>query len=125
MTWDRLGDISATVALLQNVKKQVGRALGTTYSGTTHTTPDTSSSTWKVANKINELSLQVFTPDQEENDSVKPMVNILWEGEQKLKSSTLTTFNKKVQVMLAGGGFEPEEDELSAASFDLTDIVAE
>ncbi|KAG1723328.1 hypothetical protein EDB19DRAFT_2043812 [Suillus lakei] len=124
-TWDRLGDISATVALLQNIKKQVGRALGTAYSGTTHTTPDTSSSTWKVANKINELSLQVFTPDREENDSVKPMVNILWEGERKLKSSTLTTFNKKVRVMLAGGGFEPEEDELSAASFDLTDIVAE
>lgn len=67
----------------------------------------------------------MFTPDREENDSVKPMVNILWEGERKLKSSTLTTFNKKVQVMLAGGGFEPEEDELSAASFDLTDIVAE
>jgi hypothetical protein len=53
------------------------------------------------------------------------MVNILWEGERKLKSSTLTTFNKKVRVMLAGGGFEPEEDELSAASFDLTDIIAE
>ncbi|KAG1766487.1 hypothetical protein EV702DRAFT_980842, partial [Suillus placidus] len=107
-TWDCLSTISITITLLQNIKKKVRCALGITYSGTTHTTPDISTSTWK-----------------RENDSVKPMVNILWEGGQKLKSSTLATFNKKMQVMLVGGRFEPEEDELSAASFDFTDIIAE
>ncbi|KAG2044371.1 hypothetical protein BDR03DRAFT_849365 [Suillus americanus] len=95
-TWDRLGDISATIALLQNIKKQVGRALGITYHGLNHTTPNTSSSVWKVANKLNELELHVFNPDRKENDSIKPIVDVLTEGKWKLKSSTLVSFNKKV-----------------------------
>ncbi|KAG1873853.1 hypothetical protein F4604DRAFT_1582361, partial [Suillus subluteus] len=119
-TWDRLGDISATIALLQNIKKQVGHALGITYHGLNHTTPNTSSSVWKVANKLNELELHVFNPDRKENDSIKPIVDVLTEGKQKLKSSTLVSFNKKVREMLAGNGYEQEEDELPRASFDLT-----
>jgi hypothetical protein len=51
-TWDRLGDISGAVVQLQNVKKQVTRALGTAYEGTAHTTPDTSSLVWKIANEV-------------------------------------------------------------------------
>ena len=51
---------------------------------------------------------------------VKPVVNSLALGEQKLKSSTLATFNKKVQDMLAGEEFEAEIDELPQAAFNLS-----
>ncbi|KAG2110649.1 uncharacterized protein F5147DRAFT_526263, partial [Suillus discolor] len=98
-TWDCLGNISATVSLLQNVKKQVGKALGIAYHGLNHTTPNTTPSVWRVANKINELGLHTFNQDRKENDSVKPITDVLAEGEQKLKSSTLSTFNRKVREM--------------------------
>ncbi|KAF9226185.1 hypothetical protein BS17DRAFT_776850 [Gyrodon lividus] len=39
-SWDCLGNISATVDLLQSVRKQVGHALGIAYHGISHTTPD-------------------------------------------------------------------------------------
>ena len=47
-------------------------------------------------------------------------MNSLALGEQKLKSSTLATFNKKVQDMLAGKEFEAEIDELPQAAFNLS-----
>ncbi|KIK38000.1 hypothetical protein CY34DRAFT_91720, partial [Suillus luteus UH-Slu-Lm8-n1] len=126
-TWDRLGDISATVSLLQNIKKQVGRAqaLGITYHGLNHATPNTTPSIWRVANKVHELGLHRFNQDREENDSVKPVIDVLAEGEQKLKSSTLSTFNRKVQEMLAGKGYEQEEDGLPRANFDFTSTTTE
>jgi hypothetical protein len=61
----------------------------------------------------------VFSQDREENDSITPIVDILAEGERKLRSSTLTTFNRKVREMLAGNGYEPDEDELPRATFDF------
>ncbi|KAG2349493.1 hypothetical protein BDR05DRAFT_871931, partial [Suillus weaverae] len=95
-TWDHLGNISATVSLLQNIKKQVRHALGIGYHGLNHTTPNTTPSVWRVANKIDELGLHAFNQDREDNDSVKPIADVLAEGEQKLKSLTLSTFNRKV-----------------------------
>lgn len=51
---------------------------------------------------------------------IKSIVDSLALGEQKLKSSTLATFNKKVQHMLAGEGFEAEIDKLPQATFNLS-----
>ncbi|KAG0695544.1 hypothetical protein DFH29DRAFT_1083321 [Suillus ampliporus] len=124
-TWDHLGDISATVSLLQNIKKQVRRALSIAYHGLNHTTPNMTPSIWRVANKVHELGLHMFNQDREENDSVKPVIDVLAEGEQKLKSSTLSTFNRKVREMLAGKGYEQEEDKLLSAAFDLTSTTTE
>ncbi|KAG2737658.1 hypothetical protein P692DRAFT_20788007 [Suillus brevipes Sb2] len=124
-TWDRLGDISATVDLLQNVKKQVGHALGITYRGLTHSSPDSSASVWKVANKINELGLHQFTSERMENDSVQPVIDTLITGEKKMKMGTIATFNRKVRSMFAGQGFEQEEDEIPRLSFDLSNVAEE
>jgi hypothetical protein len=43
-------------------------------------TPDTSSSVWKVANKLNELELHVFSPDRKENDSIKAYRGCAYRG---------------------------------------------
>jgi hypothetical protein len=85
------------VEFLQNIKKQVTAALGCPYKGTSHTTPDTSDCVWKVANKVKELGLYKFEIGREGNEMAKKTVNILSLGEKRLKSSTLATFNKKVQ----------------------------
>ncbi|KAF9234843.1 hypothetical protein BU15DRAFT_78605 [Melanogaster broomeanus] len=119
-SWDHLGDISATVDLLQNVRKQVGHALGISYHGITHTMPDTIAAIKKVSSKVSELELHSFKPDRAENSLVRPVVDTLATGEQKLKSATLATFNRKVRGMMAGEGFELEEDEIAPASFDFS-----
>ena len=53
--------------------------------------------------------------------AVKPVVNPLAAGERKLQSSTLSTFNRKVQSLLAGEGLvvEVEEAEMPPGSFDF------
>jgi hypothetical protein len=98
---------------LQKIKKQVGISLGR-YGGTTHTTPDTSDLVWKVADKVRELELQIFKLQRQnhDNDNVKPVVDLLLAGEQKLKSASLATFNKKVHKLIDGHTVEEEIDEI-------------
>ncbi|KAF8130337.1 hypothetical protein EV363DRAFT_1584323 [Boletus edulis] len=124
-SWDHLGDISAAVDLLQSVRKQVGRALGIAYHGITHTTPDMSVAVNKVAYKVGELALHISDLNRLGGDLVGPVVDTLMAGEQKLRSSTLATFNRKVRDMVAGKGFESEEDEIPQASFDLSTLVSD
>ncbi|KIK77060.1 hypothetical protein PAXRUDRAFT_36838 [Paxillus rubicundulus Ve08.2h10] len=114
-SWDRLGDISATVDLFLHVKKQVGQALGIGYHGITHITPDTSACVNKIAHKVGKLRLHQYNPLREENEEFKPVVDAFYTGEQKLKSVTLSTFNRKVKNMIAGEGWEVEDDELPPA----------
>ncbi|KAF8132995.1 hypothetical protein EV363DRAFT_1583268 [Boletus edulis] len=119
-SWDHLGDISAAVDLLRHVQKQVGKSLDISYQGITHITPDTSASVNKVAHKVSELKLHTFLPHREENSRIRLVVNSLALGEQKLKSATLATFNRKVRAMMAGEGegLEDEEDEIPKENFD-------
>ena len=101
-SWDRLRDISGAIIQLQNVKKQALNALGASYQGKTHTTPDTSKLVWKVANKVQELMLGKYLPDHKGNDKQKLVTNLIDVGEKRLLSSTLETVNKKLACMKAG-----------------------
>ncbi|KII90886.1 hypothetical protein PLICRDRAFT_106916 [Plicaturopsis crispa FD-325 SS-3] len=118
-SWERLGDISAAINHIQKVKRQVGSSLGAKYHGRTHTTPDTSASVWKVYNKVQELELHTFTPHRDGNDSTKPTVDILLAGEKKLKSSTLSTINKKIRSLVSGVSVEDEEDDIPAMGINV------
>ncbi|KAG9312618.1 hypothetical protein JVU11DRAFT_7024 [Chiua virens] len=120
-SWDRLADISASIDLLQNVRKWVSQAFKTAYSGTTHMTPDVSSAIRRVALEISKLELHKINPDHDENNSLKPVINTIAIGERKLKASSLTTFNQKVQGMMARMAFDVKEDGLPPAVFDLSD----
>jgi hypothetical protein len=126
--WDRLGDISGAVIHLQHVKKQMSLALGGIYDGKTHTTPDTSRLVWRVANKVHELGLDNYDPGRSGNDRQKAIVNLIESGEQKLVSSSLATFNKKLACMmegnLDGAAAMTEHDELPAVamSVDMDDV---
>ena len=128
-SWDQSG-ISAAVDHLQHIRKQVGSSLGISYHGLIHTTPDTDSPVQKISYKVNKLAMHVVAPPCHNTNTtaVKPVVDALAAGERKLKSSTLSTFNRKVQTLLAGKspGVEAEEDEIPPASFDFTvDMDAE
>lgn len=115
-SWDRLGDISGAVLQLQNVKKQVSKALGASYEGKMHTTPNTSPLVWKVAREVQELVLSKYQPGHKGNDKQKVVINLIDIGEKRLLSSSLDTFNKKLACMKAGNldgmAGMVEEDEL-------------
>ena len=89
------------------------------YKGKTHTTPDTSHLVWKVANNVKELKLLSFQLHRERypNSDAKSVTNLLDEGENKFRSSSLKTFNKKIQALNQGFAAEDEIDELGAAEF--------
>lgn len=97
--WDRLGNISAGINYLQLVKKQVTTSLKSGYRGSTHTNVDTSALVWWVANKSAELKLQCKVKRREGNSTAQPRVDILTHGFRKFQSSSLATFNKKLEDM--------------------------
>ncbi|KAJ7199758.1 hypothetical protein GGX14DRAFT_572475 [Mycena pura] len=119
-TWDRLGNVSASIVYLQRVKKKVAAALETAYRSTGHTTPDTSALVWRVADKVTSEGLQQFEDGRVNNASCKLTVDAMLTGEAKLKSSTLATFNKNMLLMIKGHSFEEEEDECPTMAYGTT-----
>ncbi|KAF8871289.1 hypothetical protein BD779DRAFT_1454211, partial [Infundibulicybe gibba] len=110
--WDRLANISAAIDVLGSVKRNVAVSLNASYSGITHTAPDTSDLVWRVALKAQDLGLNQFQLNREKNDAVKLTVDTLATGERLLKSATLATFNKKVKAAALGILIEDELDEI-------------
>lgn len=108
-TWDRLGNLSASIVLMQNIKKQVNSSLGT-YRSNTHTEPDTSDISWKVGDTFRDLTLDRTNLMREGNRFAKAKTNCCEKGEEQLISSTLGTFSKKVRRNYEG--FDDHHDEL-------------
>ena len=75
----------------------------------------------KIVNKVRELELDWHKPDQCRNDAVKPIIDTLAVGVQKLKSLTLATFNRKAKTMMDSNGFEVKEDEILTIDFAASD----
>jgi len=59
--------------------------VGCPYNGTSYTTPNTSDSVWKVANKVKELGLYKFESGMEGNETAKKTVNIISLVEKRLR----------------------------------------
>lgn len=110
--WDRLGNIAAGINHLQLVKKQVAKSLRSGYQGSTHTDVDTSALIWRIANKAKELELQILVPGCDCDSSAKPVADIYTNGFRKFQSSSLATFNKKLEDMRQGSPTQPEVDEI-------------
>lgn len=116
-TWDRLGNISAAIDTLKKLKKQVATALKTVYQGSTHTDPKTDHLVWRVAGKVHEEQLHVYIKDRPGNANTKAVPDILAVGEAKLKSASLTTFNRKFHAMVEGRQYDEELDSLPQVAF--------
>ena len=71
---------------------------------------------WKIANEVRALGLNSYQPSRKGNDKHKLVRNLIDVGEQKLMSSSLATFNKKLACMMAGNlqdvAGTTEEDEI-------------
>jgi hypothetical protein len=111
-TWDRLGNISAAIHYLKKLKKQVALAMSSSYQSTTHTKPNTDHLVWIIANHIRQEKFHVYKENRPGNAKAVVTLDILDIGEKKLKSSTLTTFNRKVRAMVEGRRYDDEQDSL-------------
>jgi hypothetical protein len=116
--WDRLGNISACVNHLPFIKKQVSNSVKSSYQGSTHTDADTSSLVWRVANTARDLKLQTKLMKR---DGVQPkaITDLRRIGRQKFESSSLSTFNKKIQDLKLGNPMEREVDDISTPNFHI------
>lgn len=88
----------------------------TAYQGITHKDPKTNHLVWRVAKNVYKERLHVYTGDRAGNAKVKAVPDILALGEAKLKSSSLSTFNRKIRTMIEGGEFDEESDLLPSMS---------
>ncbi|KAF7328239.1 hypothetical protein MVEN_02563800 [Mycena venus] len=114
-SWDRLANISAAIDVLDSIQVSMAASLGASYSGTGHKDVDTSDLVWRVARKARELNLN--TPQVNREGKATP--DLLVVGEAALKSSTLSTFNKKRRELLKGIIEVTEEDVDEIPAMDI------
>jgi len=122
-TWDCLGDISACIVQLEDIKRQTCMALGVAHQGSSHHTPNTSHLVWKVADKACKLKILTFDPHRARSCPAKCCPDLMALGEAKLQLSSLATFNKKLQGLISGTlcmGDESEVDELPTLGLNIT-----
>jgi hypothetical protein len=101
--------------VLDSIKTSIATSLGASYSGTGHTYVDTSDLVWRVARKARELKLNVPQVNQEG----KATPDLLVVGETALKSSTMSTFNKKRRELLKGIILTTEDDADEIPAMDI------
>jgi hypothetical protein len=100
------------VDILKKLKKQVASAMKTAYQGTTHTDPRTDHLVQRVAKKVHEEALHLYTEDRLGNAKAKAVPDLIRQGKAKLKSSSLNTFNRKIRAMVEGRQYDEESDSL-------------
>ena len=71
--------------------------LGSQYSGSTHTRPDTSSLIWRVVEKARDQRLNEYTPNRKGAD----VLDAIKKGEKLVRGSTLESFNRKIALKAA------------------------
>ena len=90
----------------------------TNYQGSTHKNPDTSELVWQIANKAQDLQLQEFMPNWEGNASSRAVPDLYAFGRERLASSSLATFNKKICELIEGKDIVDEDDDLPLPDFE-------
>ncbi|EIN10215.1 hypothetical protein PUNSTDRAFT_64360 [Punctularia strigosozonata HHB-11173 SS5] len=117
--WEILGDASAAIPSLQKARDAYVHGLKGNYMGTSHTTPDTSAAVWSVMDAAHTHKLQTTNPLRK---AVKPTVDTILTGRNKLQSSSVDTFNKKIQAMGLGVDVGVETDELEPLAIDVSNL---
>ncbi|RXW12464.1 hypothetical protein EST38_g13392 [Candolleomyces aberdarensis] len=100
--WERLGNISAGIHWLHQLKKQVTTSVKSGYYSSTHKNVDTSPLVFRIANKVSELHLQHYSPKHTSNPKNQPVPDLQAAGYKKFASSSLDIFNQKVMAWKEG-----------------------
>jgi len=71
LNWDCLGNISAAINHLQQVKSQVAQFMCANYQGSTHKDVNMSKLVWHMADTVQDLQLQEYVLDHKGQSSTK------------------------------------------------------
>ena len=91
----------------------------TNYQGLTHKNPNTSKLVWRIANKAQDLQLQEFMLNWEGNASCHAIPDLRAFGRERLASSSLVMFNKKIQELIVGKDIVDEHNDLPLPNFEM------
>ena len=120
--WDCLGNISAAMNYLQLIKKRVTTSLGTSYQGSTHTNDPVFVLVIRIADHARDLEFQHNLQNRHDFQS-KTVPNLHRVGYRKFETASLATYNKKMEDLKMGRGFDADEtDDISPAEFQETII---
>ena len=89
------------------------------YQGSTHSDVDTTNLVWHIANKAQDLQLQVKLSNRPTALQPKPVTDLRKTGRQKFESVSIAQFNKKIDEMKAGIPVERELDDIGLPDFHL------
>lgn len=95
--------------------------MGSAYQGSTHKKPDTSALVLRIATKARELHLQEDMAVRLENSGSKSVLDLRLTGRRKFQTSSLATFNKKMNDIKNGRAVDDDEtDDLPRVDFNLS-----
>jgi hypothetical protein len=121
-TWDHVGDIAAAIAYLKEIKRKMAEVLTLPHQSKGHSDVDVSHLIDRVVKKIQDEGLLTFTKNRRGNTTFSATPDLLQDGAEKLKSSTLSTFNKKFKNFVAGQPESLEELENSPEADSLPPV---
>ena len=115
--WDRLGNLSAICTLLSFFKKCCSVELGSKYSGSSHTCPDTSGYVWTIFEKAHDQRLNEFVPNRRGAD----VLDTIKKGDKLIRGSTIESFNRKI-VLKAARYQNPSNTTMPVEGIDEEDV---
>ena len=98
------------------------KSLGTSYQGSTHKNAPAIVLVIRIADHVQELEFQ-HELQSRRNVQSKTAPNLHRVGYRKFETSSLATYNKKMEELKMGRGFDADEtDDISPADFQETVI---
>lgn len=88
----------------------------TNYQGLTHKDRDTSKLPWLIADKVRDLQLQDEVTDRDQL-CTHIIPDLRASGREKFSSSSLSTYNKKMEELKKGRPVTDKEDTIPSLSF--------
>ena len=110
-TFSMLADLAPNIPLYRSLKRELSVVLGAPWQGKAHTVPDFSGIITQVANKVEDVDLNVFEAGR---GTSKQTVDILAKGSSLLGGKGMDSFRKRWKLWAEGGAeFDNEEDDIA------------
>ncbi|KAF6759188.1 hypothetical protein DFP72DRAFT_1064151 [Ephemerocybe angulata] len=110
-TWDHVGDISAAIEHLKEIKRKIAAVLNLPHQNKGHRDVDTRSLVIRVAEKVELEGLLKCKRYRKGNAKAVPMPDLLENGTKKVRA-TIVTFNQKFKDFVQGQEMSEEQDDI-------------
>jgi hypothetical protein len=104
----------------------VGEELDTSYKNRTHTNADTTALVWRVFGDVGDTNILTYTLRRKRQTGSKNFDHLRAKGDAQLRSSSVATFNKKLDCMKEGKfDGEMEHDDIPLIDITIDNVSTE